>query len=193
MSSVFKTGDLKSLFKSIGVKDTIVNEVVTLFLDILTTMAAILNLDINTSMLNGESVEAFKICPQFKVWVRCARVVAANERLAINLAERVKYTDTEGKVLSASSFMLAQSEFLSYLRVSAEPTEVIQREEKLVSEVMPYVTDGGECHYSDTPFIPVELVDDFATKFVKGSYFNYSNESMLIDFLTSWFNGIRAR
>lgn len=193
MSSCIKTSDLKSLFKSLGVKDTIVSEVVTLFLDILTTMAAILNLDINTTMLNGESVEAFKICPQFKAWVRCSRVVAANERLAINLAKDVRYTDTEGKVLSASSFMLAQSELLSYLRVSAEPVEVIQREERLISEVMPYVTDGTECHYSDTPFIPVELNDGFANLFIKGSYFNYSNESMLIDFLTTWFNGLRAR
>lgn len=193
MSSCIKTSDLKSLFKSLGVKDTIVNEVVTLFLDILTTMAAILNLDINTTMLNGESVEAFKICPQFKAWVRCSRVVAANERLAINLAKGVRYTDTEGKVLSASSFMLAQSELLSYLRVSAEPVEVIQREERLISEVMPYVTDGIECHYSDTPFIPIELNDGFANSFIKISYFNYSNESMLIDFLTTWFNGLRVR
>lgn len=139
-------------------------------------------------LFNKYRLEDYRLDPKFKDLVLPRGVYVESSKLAKNILKHEEIKEEE--CLTPPEFMTVQAEILSGLRKSDNfQTNLKEASESLtISDASVRTTSGDQCHYSDTPFMPIEI----EWVVYKDGWYNYDITPMLEQFILQLLKDLKA-
>lgn len=142
--------------------------------------------------LDGERLEDYKLDARFKGLVRPRGFYLSSSRLAMNYLKSQEVADDGydyyDHILNPTDFAYVQSQILGAMRKSESlDTNLLKESESVSTALIENVAMEGKCHYSDLPFMPLELQIPVCS----GVWYNFEVKEMIKEFIRKLISDIK--